>query len=405
MIAIATQCFCPDIGGVEALMTALADELARSGARVEAFADHIRTRGLAELVRPYPIHRYSLWQPARRALKRRALAAATRRDPIVGVFANSWKSVAAVPSGVGPIATLAHGTEFPLVATREKPERIAKALARTRTIIASSHYTASLATPYLGDAANRIVVINPPLPTLPAAEPGALAAMRAVIAGRRPVVTTLARLEPRKGLNSVIAALPRLKTRHPDLVYLVAGAGGDLERLRALAAERGVSDSVVFLGPVTDPQVKAALLTSSDVYAMPSRRVRQFGGRFRHRLRGGRLVRPPLPRRRRRRGGGRRERRPNRPRARRRRRRGGFASPKRTARTTRRCANAWERPRRPSCGKISRGAPRCRVISPRWGFEAPPARPARPAWPRSARRWEREPARSGLHDPGGMTPK
>ena len=273
VIAIATQCFCPDIGGVEALMTALTDELARSGARVEAFADHIRTRGLAELVRPYPIHRYNLWQPVRRAVKRRALAAATRRDPIVGVFADSWKSVAAVPPGVGPIATMAWGTEFPLAAATEKAERIAKALARTRTIVACSHYTASLATPYLRGAATRIVVVNPPQAPLPAAEPGALAAMRAVIAGRRPVVTTLARLEPRKGLDSVIAALPRLKTRHPELVYLVAGAGGDLERLRALAAERGVSDSVVFLGPVTDPQVKAALLTSSDVYAMPSRRV------------------------------------------------------------------------------------------------------------------------------------
>ena len=71
----------------------------------------------------------------------------------------------------------------------------------------------------------------------------------------------------------MIAALPRLKTRHPGLVYVVAGAGGDLQRLRGLAAELGVSNSVVFLGAVTDPQVKAALLTLSDVYAMPSRRV------------------------------------------------------------------------------------------------------------------------------------
>ncbi len=273
VIAIATQCFGPDIGGVEALMTALTDELVRSGARVEVFADHIRLRGLSELVRSYPIHRYSLWRPVRRALKRRALAAATRRDPIVGVFTDSWKSVAAVPAGVRPIATLAHGTEFPLAATRQKAERIAKALARTRTIIASSHYTAGLVAPYLKDAATRIVVINPPLPALPAPAPDALAKMRAIIAGRHPTITTLARLEPRKGLDSVIAALPRVKARHPDLVYLVAGAGGDLERLRALAAECGVSDSVVYLGPVTDPQLKAALLTSSDVYAMPSRRV------------------------------------------------------------------------------------------------------------------------------------
>ena len=71
----------------------------------------------------------------------------------------------------------------------------------------------------------------------------------------------------------MIAALPQLRARHPDLVYLVAGAGADLARLRALAAERGVADAVVFLGPVTEPQRKAALLTLSDVYAMPSRKV------------------------------------------------------------------------------------------------------------------------------------
>ncbi|MGO4870964.1 MAG: glycosyltransferase family 4 protein [Roseiarcus sp.] len=273
MIAIATQCFGPDIGGVEALMTALADELARSGVRVEAFADHIRTHGLSELVRPYPIHRFGLWQPVRRVLKRRALTAATRRDPIAGVFTDSWKSVAAVPADAGPIATLAHGTEFPLAARDEKAARIANALARTRTIIASSRFTAGLVTPYLRGAAAEIVVINPPLPLLPEAEPAALAKIRAIIAGRHPTITTLARLEPRKGVDSVIAALPRLKARRPDLVYLVAGAGDDLARLRGLAAERGVSDSVVFLGAITDPQLKAALLTLSDVYAMPSRRV------------------------------------------------------------------------------------------------------------------------------------
>lgn len=71
----------------------------------------------------------------------------------------------------------------------------------------------------------------------------------------------------------MIAALPRLKRRHHGLVYLIAGAGADSSRLHRLVVKLGLADTVVFLGPVTDPQSKAALLTSSDVYAMPSRRV------------------------------------------------------------------------------------------------------------------------------------
>lgn len=273
MIALATQCFGPDIGGIEGLMTALADELARGGARIEVFADHIRSAALAELQKPYPIRRFGLWRAVRRIVKRRALLAANRRDPIEGVFAESWKSVAAIPDGLGPIAVLAHGTEFPVQPTREKADRIAKALTRTRSIVANSNYTAGLVQPYLRGGPAEIIVINPPLPPLPEPGPAALEKMRAILAGRRPSIATLARLEPRKGVDTVIAAMPRLKARCPDLVYIVAGEGGDLQRLRALAAGQGVADSVVFLGPVTDPQVKAALLTLADVYAMPSRRV------------------------------------------------------------------------------------------------------------------------------------
>jgi phosphatidylinositol alpha-1,6-mannosyltransferase len=272
LIAIATQCFAPDLGGIEILMTGLADALAASGQAIEVFADHIRTAEAAELTRPYPIRRFGLWRPARRWLKQRAIAARAAQ-PFEGVFADSWKSVAAVPLGVGPIVTLAHGTEYPEAPKPQKVRRIAAALARAQAVVASSQYTAERVAPYVQGGSPKIVVVNPPLSTPPDASPAALAEIGAIIAGRRPIIATLARLEPRKGVDAVIAALPKLRARHPDLVYLVAGAGADLARLRALAVERGVADAVVFLGPVTDPQRKAALLTLSDVYAMPSRRV------------------------------------------------------------------------------------------------------------------------------------
>ena len=62
-IAIATQCFGPDFGGIEALMTSLADAVTASGREIEVFADHIRRRDAGELARPYPIRRFGSIRP------------------------------------------------------------------------------------------------------------------------------------------------------------------------------------------------------------------------------------------------------------------------------------------------------------------------------------------------------
>ena len=252
MIVLATQCFSPDPGGIESLMTGLADHLAQDGRAVAVFADHIRSPGLAELARPYPIRRFGALRPLRRAMKRRAIARAIAAEGVAGAFADSWKSVGATPA---------------------RAARIRDALARVAVVIASSHYTAALVEPFTRGARTRVVVINPPVADLPAAEPAALAALDAAIAGRGPVVATLARLEPRKGVDSVLRALPALGLRHPGLVYCVGGAGADLARLQALAADLGVADRVVFLGQIDDLATKAALLTRADIHAMPSRRV------------------------------------------------------------------------------------------------------------------------------------
>jgi phosphatidylinositol alpha-1,6-mannosyltransferase len=272
LIAIATQCFGPDVGGIETLMTGLADELSRRGKVVEVFADHVRAHGTAELRRPYPIHRFGFWRPLRRAMKRHAIARAAQRAGVAGVFADSWKSVSAVPASVGPIAALAHGMEFPVDAAPLKSARINAALRRCTAIIASSRYAAELVEPFLHGVEAQIIVVNPPIAAQPAARPDALAQIDAIVAGRAPVLSTLARLDPRKGVDAVLCSLPALRARHPGLVYLVAGAGPDAERLRLLAARSGVADAVVFLGRVDDA-VKAALLTRSDVFAMPTRRV------------------------------------------------------------------------------------------------------------------------------------
>lgn len=267
MILIATQCFPPDRGGIEALMGGLADALAASGHEVAVYADRARDGG-AKLVTPYPVKRFGGFKPLRRRLKARAVARAAKAARIEGVFADSWKSVELLGDVGAPIVVLAHGMEFPARPSARKKARITQAFAKAKTVIANSAYTASLAKPYVGEK-TRLVVINPPIGPLPKAL--ANADVREVVVGHNPVLLTLARLEPRKGVDMVIGALPRVLQVHPNAVYIVAGAGDDRGRLEQIARDENVDRRVRFVGAV-DGSTKAALFAAADVFVMPARR-------------------------------------------------------------------------------------------------------------------------------------
>jgi phosphatidylinositol alpha-1,6-mannosyltransferase len=86
------------------------------------------------------------------------------------------------------------------------------------------------------------------------------------------VLLTVGRLAPDergKGHDKVIDALPVIVAAYPDLVYLVAGTGGDQARLEALARQRGVARHMLFVGQV-DPDELADYYRLADVFVMPS---------------------------------------------------------------------------------------------------------------------------------------
>jgi phosphatidyl-myo-inositol alpha-mannosyltransferase len=84
--------------------------------------------------------------------------------------------------------------------------------------------------------------------------------------GDRPRLTFLGRAdEQRKGLSVLIAALPAIRTRYPDLDVVVAGNRSDS---RAIGC-RG-------LGPVDD-RTKAQLLATTDVFVAPQLERESFG--------------------------------------------------------------------------------------------------------------------------------
>lgn len=89
--------------------------------------------------------------------------------------------------------------------------------------------------------------------------------MRERLAGdaERPVVLTVARLDPQKGLDVLVAAAAEM----PDARFVVAGEGRQRGRLEADAQRLGLRDRIVFLGHRTDVP---DLLAASDLFVLPS---------------------------------------------------------------------------------------------------------------------------------------
>jgi len=82
---------------------------------------------------------------------------------------------------------------------------------------------------------------------------------------RGPLVVSVSRLVPRKGMDVLIDAAALLSARFPDLTVAIAGRGRDAERLAGRVAEAGAP--VRLLGAVSDRDLPR-LVGAADVFAM-----------------------------------------------------------------------------------------------------------------------------------------
>lgn len=88
----------------------------------------------------------------------------------------------------------------------------------------------------------------------------------------QPVLLTVGRLNPDeayKGHDQVIAALPILRSSHPETRYVIVGTGADEARLRQCAADHGQSDAVIFAGFIAEQEL-ADYYRLCDLFVMPS---------------------------------------------------------------------------------------------------------------------------------------
>jgi phosphatidylinositol alpha-1,6-mannosyltransferase len=172
-----------------------------------------------------------------------------------------------------PYGVILHGAEVTvpgrLPGTRAA---LAHVLRGAQLVLSAGSYPAAEARRVVPDLAAAMVDI-PPGVDVASIAPLNAADRRAVrsrlglpVAG--PLVASVSRLVPRKGMDVLIEAAARLAPGYPDLVVAIAGGGREAPHLERLASASPVT--VRMLGRVTDED-RAALLGAADVFVMACR--------------------------------------------------------------------------------------------------------------------------------------
>ena len=151
-----------------------------------------------------------------------------------------------------------------------------------RLIVMSEHSSQFLQDVF-GVPGEKIEQIPHGIPDMPFVESAPF--KNAVSSKEKNVLLTFGLLSPNKGFENMIQALPRILSRHKNVVYLIAGAThphvkrreGDryILQLQALARKLGVEENVIFHNRFVSPEEMASLVGSADIYVTPYRQEAQ----------------------------------------------------------------------------------------------------------------------------------
>ncbi|MFV2103225.1 glycosyltransferase family 4 protein [Micromonospora sp. LOL_024] len=253
------------------------------GAPLEEYVDGVRVVRAAEDPVTFPLATGSLlaWTMAFNHTLTRAALRATATGVYDVVHAHDWLVAHTA-------MTLREHLDLPLVSTIHAteagrhqgwlPEEMNRTIhgvehwlgGESTRVIVCSGYMRDEVTGLFGVPAGRVdVVPNGVEPHRWRVSAAAVAKARARYAGDGPLVTFAGRLVYEKGVQHLLAGLPRLRERHPGLRAVIVGDGPYRSELEADVHRLGLAGTVSlpgFLGGTDLPAVMAA----SDCFAVPS---------------------------------------------------------------------------------------------------------------------------------------
>jgi phosphatidylinositol alpha-1,6-mannosyltransferase len=280
-LLVYSQDFPPRVGGIETYTWELARRWAEAVEALVVLAPSHAEAARVDREAPFPVVRTRIPDDLLAVLGEAALRRVARAHAIDTVFLAQWQI------GAGPlrmrdagrlrrVGVAAHGRELlirplaglpPAQAAMDRLRR--SVLSRADALFPVSRYTAGLI--------GRLGVVNPGIHVVHnGVDPGRFRPVdgggfrRRYELGVGPVILTIGRLVPRKGIDDVLRALPAVRARIPGALYVIAGAGPDRGRLAGLAAELGVEEGVRFIGKISDEEVVEAY-GACDLFVTASR--------------------------------------------------------------------------------------------------------------------------------------
>ncbi len=186
------------------------------------------------------------------------------------------------PSLGMPYGVVLHGAEAAIPAMAPGSRALlARVLRGASLVVCAGHYPSAQATRALGASGPNRPQVHVEVP--PGVDCGRFAPLEGTkrraarlslgLPADGPLVASVSRLVPRKGMDVLVDAARRLLPSYPDLTVAIAGAGREAGRLAAQV--RRSAAPVRLLGSVSE-EAKAALLGAADVFAMACRN--RWGG-------------------------------------------------------------------------------------------------------------------------------
>ena len=282
---VAAPDFKPRVGGVAEHAHQMVRHLVELGEKVVVMAPQMD--GAAEFDRTcgYGVARFSAetgsrWTSrlARLSLWRTTLGAArdlnpdylvcSRWDPITGSISVLASRVIGIP-----LLVFAHGRE---VAIRSKWALLRRTTLRMADrVVCVSNYTQDLVEG-LGLPRQRLTVVPNGFDARTVDRyrqtrwRDGLGRLDSILPSGRPIMLTISRLSERKGIDRVIAAMPKIVDNVPDVLYVIGGDGPDRARLESLRDKSPVRGAIRFLGRVTEVE-KLECYERCRLFVMPNR--------------------------------------------------------------------------------------------------------------------------------------
>lgn len=266
MPILVTNNYPPTRGGIQTMMSRLAECLVLRGRDVVVVGPREDGSDAYDAAAPYRIVRYAArWRPrelfAIAASYVRALRIARERVTIASVWWPVAFALCFIPRRFrGPLAIIAHGTEISPSRTGTRQKIMRAVFRQADVILANSRFTRGLLEEAGVEGDIRVVSLG--VDMLPVAPERS----------REPTILSVGRLVARKGFDRVIEALPALLHDFPSLRYEIVGGGPERAALEASATKLGVAARVTFLGSVSEEELRAAYARAW-CFALPVRDI------------------------------------------------------------------------------------------------------------------------------------